>query len=63
MSPVTGFVLTSPDVPTIYVSGDNASLEVVEQIAEGPGTLHEAFATHGLAGQLTLLAPGEQATV
>jgi L-ascorbate metabolism protein UlaG (beta-lactamase superfamily) len=33
-SPVTGFVLTSPDVPTIYVSGDNASLEAVEQIAE-----------------------------
>jgi hypothetical protein len=27
-------ILTSPDVPTIYVSGDNASLEVVEQIAE-----------------------------
>jgi L-ascorbate metabolism protein UlaG (beta-lactamase superfamily) len=116
---VTGFVLTSPDVPTIYVSGDNASLEVVAQIAErfapidlallsaggartrgldgyltltsdqaaqaarilsartviplhtegcahiteGPGTLHAAFASHGLAGQLTLLAPGEQATV
>jgi L-ascorbate metabolism protein UlaG (beta-lactamase superfamily) len=118
-SRVTGFVLTGPDVPTIYVSGDNASLAVVEQIAErfapvdlallsaggartrcpdgyltltsdlaaraarilsartviplhtegcahiteGPGALHEAFASHGLADQLTQLAPGEQATV
>jgi L-ascorbate metabolism protein UlaG (beta-lactamase superfamily) len=117
-SPVTGFVLTGADVLTIYVSGDNASLEAVEQVAErfapvdlallsaggartrgpdgyltltsdqaaraarilsaraviplhtegcahiteGPGTLHEAFASHGLAAQLTLLAPGEQAT-
>jgi L-ascorbate metabolism protein UlaG (beta-lactamase superfamily) len=33
-SPVTGFILTGPDVPTIYVSGDNASLVVVEQVAE-----------------------------
>jgi hypothetical protein len=24
--PVTGFVLTAPDLPTVYVSGDNASL-------------------------------------
>ena len=118
-SPVTGFILTGPDVPTIYVSGDNASLVVVEQVAErfapidlallsaggarsrgsdryltltsdqaaraarilsahtviplhaegcahiteGPGALREAFAGHGLAGRLTLLAPGEQATV
>ena len=117
-SPVTGFVLTGPDVPTTYISGDNASLVVVEQVAErfapidlallsaggartrrrggyltltsdqaaraarilsartviplhtegcahiteGPGTLHEAFAGHGLAGRLTLLAPGERAT-
>jgi L-ascorbate metabolism protein UlaG (beta-lactamase superfamily) len=115
---VTGFALTGPDVPTIYVSGDNASLEVVEQIAErfapvdlallsaggartrwrggyltltsdrtaraagilsartvialhtegcshiteGPSTLRQAFADHGLAGRLTLLAPGERAT-
>ena len=115
---VTGFALTGPDVPTIYISGDNASLEVVEQIAErlgpvdlallsaggartrrrggyltltsnqaaraagilsartvialhtegcahiteDPGTLRQAFADHGLAGRLTLLAPGERAT-
>ena len=115
---VTGFALTGPDMPTIYISGDNASLEVVEQIAErfapvdlallsaggartrqrggyltltsdqaaraagilnartvialhtegcahiteGPGTLRQAFADHGLASRLTLLAPGERAT-
>ncbi|MFJ9842615.1 MBL fold metallo-hydrolase [Kitasatospora sp. NPDC101155] len=31
---VIGFVLTAPDLPTVYVSGDNASLALVEQIAE-----------------------------
>lgn len=31
--PVVGFVLESPDAPTVYVSGDNASLPLVEQIA------------------------------
>lgn len=31
--PVTGFVLSGHDVPTTYVSGDNASLGIVEQVA------------------------------
>jgi L-ascorbate metabolism protein UlaG (beta-lactamase superfamily) len=31
--PVTGFVLAGAGVPTVYVSGDNASLAVVEQVA------------------------------
>ncbi|MEU1545764.1 MBL fold metallo-hydrolase [Nocardia sp. NPDC005745] len=31
---VVGFVLTGEGLPTIYVSGDNASLTAVEQIAE-----------------------------
>jgi L-ascorbate metabolism protein UlaG (beta-lactamase superfamily) len=31
---VTGFVLESPGEPTVYVSGDNASLALVDQIAE-----------------------------
>ncbi|GII85277.1 MBL fold metallo-hydrolase [Sphaerisporangium siamense] len=30
---VTGFMLTGAEIPTIYVSGDNASLEYVELIA------------------------------
>jgi L-ascorbate metabolism protein UlaG (beta-lactamase superfamily) len=32
--PVIGFVLQSPPLPTVYVSGDNASLAVVAAIAE-----------------------------
>ncbi|GAB3825982.1 MBL fold metallo-hydrolase [Dactylosporangium cerinum] len=32
--PVTGFVLHGDGVPTVYVSGDNASLRVVAEIAE-----------------------------
>ncbi|MFB9902662.1 MBL fold metallo-hydrolase [Allokutzneria oryzae] len=39
---VTGFVLTAPDVPAIYVSGDNASLPLVEQIAERFGPVDTA---------------------
>jgi L-ascorbate metabolism protein UlaG (beta-lactamase superfamily) len=31
--PVTGFVLSGEGLPTTYVSGDNASLEVVKEIA------------------------------
>lgn len=31
---VVGFVLTSDDLPSVYVSGDNAALEHVEEIAE-----------------------------
>lgn len=32
--PVTGFVIASEGLPTVYVSGDNASLSVVREIAE-----------------------------
>lgn len=39
---VTGFVLTGSDLPTVYVSGDNASLEVVNAVAK-------RFAPIGLA--------------
>ncbi len=31
---VTGFVLSAPDLPTLYISGDNASLDAVTQVAE-----------------------------
>ncbi|WP_225825948.1 MBL fold metallo-hydrolase [Streptomyces naphthomycinicus] len=30
---VTGFLLSAPDLPTVYVSGDNASLDLVKEIA------------------------------
>lgn len=31
---VTGFVLAGSDLPSLYVSGDNAALELVDEIAE-----------------------------
>jgi L-ascorbate metabolism protein UlaG (beta-lactamase superfamily) len=31
--PVTGFVLHGPGLPTVYVSGDNASLSCVDEVA------------------------------
>lgn len=31
---VTGFVLTGEDLPTVYISGDNASLDLVREIAD-----------------------------
>jgi L-ascorbate metabolism protein UlaG (beta-lactamase superfamily) len=34
---VIGFVLHGPGVPTVYVSGDNASLRVVEEVAHHLG--------------------------
>ncbi|MBB5938497.1 MBL fold metallo-hydrolase [Streptomyces zagrosensis] len=39
---VVGFVLTSADLPTVYVSGDNASLDAVRQIAERFGPVDTA---------------------
>ena len=33
MGPVTGFVLAAPGEPTVYVSGDNAALDLVREIA------------------------------
>jgi L-ascorbate metabolism protein UlaG (beta-lactamase superfamily) len=43
---VTGFVLTAPDIPTIYLSGDNAWLGAVEQVAArfGPVDIAVLFA-------------------
>ncbi|MGW4274419.1 MBL fold metallo-hydrolase [Streptomyces seoulensis] len=43
---VTGFVLTAPDLPTVYVSGDNASLGAVRQVADrfGPVDVAVIFA-------------------
>jgi L-ascorbate metabolism protein UlaG (beta-lactamase superfamily) len=44
--PVIGFVLEADDVPTLYVSGDNASVDVVRTIADrlGPIELAVLFA-------------------
>ncbi|MFI2203923.1 MBL fold metallo-hydrolase [Streptomyces sp. NPDC020192] len=39
---VTGFLLTSADLPSVYVSGDNASLELVQEIADRHGPVDTA---------------------
>lgn len=57
---VTGFVLSGEDAPTIYVSGDNASLDVVREVAGRTGTVDIAVLFAGAArtplldGYLTL---------
>ncbi|MGW3952643.1 MBL fold metallo-hydrolase [Streptomyces sp. NPDC004752] len=40
---VVGFVLTSEGLPTVYVSGDNASLDAVKEIAERYGSVDTAI--------------------
>ncbi|MEI5098275.1 MBL fold metallo-hydrolase [Streptomyces sp. PmtG] len=40
---VVGFVLTGEDLPTVYVSGDNASLDLVKEIAERFGPVDTAI--------------------
>jgi L-ascorbate metabolism protein UlaG (beta-lactamase superfamily) len=40
---VTGFVLTGDGLPTVYVSGDNASLIAVKEIAERFGPIDTAI--------------------
>ncbi|WP_067828774.1 MBL fold metallo-hydrolase [Actinomadura kijaniata] len=39
---VVGFVLTGRDLPTVYVSGDNASLDAVREIADRFGPVDTA---------------------
>ncbi|MGV9563414.1 MBL fold metallo-hydrolase [Streptomyces sp. NPDC003480] len=51
---VTGFVLTAPDLPTVYVSGDNASLDAVRRTADrfGPVDIALIFAGAARTGAL-----------
>jgi L-ascorbate metabolism protein UlaG (beta-lactamase superfamily) len=53
--PVTGFVLSGEDLPTVYISGDNASLEVVQEIARRLGPVEVAVLFAG-AARTTLFA-------
>jgi L-ascorbate metabolism protein UlaG (beta-lactamase superfamily) len=46
---VIGFVLTAADLPTVYVSGDNASLEVVREVARRHGPVDTAVLFAGAA--------------
>lgn len=47
--PVIGFVLSGAGLPTVYVSGDNASLDRVRQIAERFGPVDTAVLFAGAA--------------
>ncbi|MFD8380300.1 MBL fold metallo-hydrolase [Streptomyces sp. NPDC059679] len=53
---VTGFVVSGGGLPTVYVSGDNASLDVVRAIAERMGPVDVALLFAGAAS--TPLVPG-----
>ncbi|MGW5318138.1 MBL fold metallo-hydrolase [Nocardia thailandica] len=46
---VTGFVLRAPGEPTVYVSGDNASVDLVREIAERVGRIDAAVLNIGAA--------------
>lgn len=46
---VVGFVLTAPDLPTVYVSGDNAWLGATRRIAERFGPVDTALLFAGAA--------------
>ncbi|MET9404618.1 MBL fold metallo-hydrolase [Streptomyces sp. NPDC002935] len=46
---VTGFVLSGEGLPTVYVSGDNASLDVVREIADREGPFDVAVLFAGAA--------------
>jgi L-ascorbate metabolism protein UlaG (beta-lactamase superfamily) len=43
LGPVIGFVLKGDDLPTVYVSGDNASVDVVRSIGERVGDIDIAI--------------------
>jgi L-ascorbate metabolism protein UlaG (beta-lactamase superfamily) len=49
MGPVIGFMLTAQGLPSVYVSGDNASLGVVRRIADEVGPVDIALLFAGAA--------------
>ncbi|WP_068183189.1 MBL fold metallo-hydrolase [Mycobacterium sp. UM_CSW] len=46
---VTGFVLSGPGVPTVYLSGDNASMSAVKAVADRVGEIDVAVLFAGAA--------------
>lgn len=58
---VIGFVLRSDRLPSIYVSGDNVSLDVVQEIAARVGDIDVAILHAG--GASTPLIPGQYLTL
>jgi L-ascorbate metabolism protein UlaG (beta-lactamase superfamily) len=57
MGTVTGFVLEAPGEPTIYVSGDNASLDCVREIGARFATIDIAVLFAGAARVPSIDAP------
>ncbi len=63
---VTGFVLSGERLPTVYISGDNASLDVVRAIAQRMGSVDVAVLFAGgaqtaLLGDAFLTLPSDAA--
>jgi L-ascorbate metabolism protein UlaG (beta-lactamase superfamily) len=62
---VTGFVISGAGLPTVYVSGDNSSLDVVRQVAQrcGPVDVALLFAGAGVVPPLeaVLTLTGDEA--
>ncbi|WP_157371707.1 MBL fold metallo-hydrolase [Angustibacter sp. Root456] len=54
---VTGFVLSGAGLPTVYVSGDNAAVELVHEIAERVGEIDVALLFAGAARTPSIDAP------
>src|SRR5271157_5460018 len=46
---VTGFVLSGPGLPTVYLSGDNASMDAVKDVADRIGDIDVAVLFAGAA--------------
>jgi len=59
--PVIGFLLSGEDLPTVYVSGDNASLDVVRAVADRAGGVDLAVLFAG--GAQTPLIPDAYLTL
>ena len=54
---VIGFVLSGPDLPTVYVSGDNASIATVAEIARRTPAI-DAAVLHAGAARVPARVPG-----
>jgi len=50
---VTGFVLSGPGLPTVYLSGDNASMSAVKDVADRVGAVDVAVLFAGAASVAT----------
>jgi L-ascorbate metabolism protein UlaG (beta-lactamase superfamily) len=61
--PVIGFVLSGPDLPRVYVSGDNASPALVEEIVAGHGPFDSAVLFVGGAQVPEAWGPGVNLTL